>query len=88
MVGGAYVGWSCHPVSSNFGRKRRVWTQTPRCRAAPPCGPPDELRRPRRMMRRRRTRTSCCWAAAELLLSARCCPLAAVRSLAEGETGP
>ena len=30
--------------SARRGRKRRAWTLTPRCRAAPPCGPPGELR--------------------------------------------
>ena len=34
--------------SARRGRKRGAWTQTPRCRAAPLCGPPGELRRRRR----------------------------------------
>ena len=30
--------------SARRGPERRAWTQTPRCLAAPPFGPPDELR--------------------------------------------
>jgi hypothetical protein len=54
--------------SARRGPERRAWTQTPRCLAAPPFGPPDELRGDGRRRRREEAAEEQAAAAEEELL--------------------